>query len=236
MHLLADLHTHTIASGHAYATYTEMAQGAADRGLQVLGIADHGPDMPGGPHPIYFYNLNEIPRTCRGVRLIHGIEANILDDTGAWDVDERMLPHLEIIIASLHNVPAAIRTREYCTAAIINAMGHKHAHIVGHPDAGRMPVDEIAIVNAAHRHGKIIEVNNHSMRQQPQKAVESYRVILNECRRLGVPVLVSSDAHVPDTVGLFDHALSVLDETAFPQELVVNSSLANLDAYLGIQM
>lgn len=34
----ADLHTHTIASGHAYNTIREMARAAADKGLKALGI------------------------------------------------------------------------------------------------------------------------------------------------------------------------------------------------------
>ena len=35
-----DLHTHTIASGHAYNTLREMAKAAADRGLEILGITE----------------------------------------------------------------------------------------------------------------------------------------------------------------------------------------------------
>ena len=42
-----DLHTHTIASGHAYNTLREMAKAAADRGLEILGITEHAPMMPG---------------------------------------------------------------------------------------------------------------------------------------------------------------------------------------------
>ena len=41
-----DSHTHTLASGHAYNTITEMAQAAADKGLSLLAITEHGPAMP----------------------------------------------------------------------------------------------------------------------------------------------------------------------------------------------
>jgi putative hydrolase len=34
----ADLHTHTIASGHAYGTITEMVHAAALKDLPILGI------------------------------------------------------------------------------------------------------------------------------------------------------------------------------------------------------
>ena len=38
---LLDLHTHTIASGHAYNTLYEMAQAAADKGLSLYGCSEH---------------------------------------------------------------------------------------------------------------------------------------------------------------------------------------------------
>ena len=43
----ADLHTHTIASGHAYGTITEMVHAAALKNLPILGITEHAPSMPG---------------------------------------------------------------------------------------------------------------------------------------------------------------------------------------------
>ena len=44
-----DIHTHTIASGHATtATITDMAKAEAARNLKLLGISDHGPATAGG--------------------------------------------------------------------------------------------------------------------------------------------------------------------------------------------
>ena len=44
-----DVHTHTIASGHATtATITDMAKSAAANNLTLLGISDHGPATFGG--------------------------------------------------------------------------------------------------------------------------------------------------------------------------------------------
>ena len=52
-----DLHTHTVASGHAYSTVTENASYAEQKGLELLGISDHAPKMPGGTHFFYFLNF-----------------------------------------------------------------------------------------------------------------------------------------------------------------------------------
>ena len=72
MKIELDVHTHTIASGHAFSTLQEMAQAAADKGLKVLGITEHSPGVPGTCHPIYFRNLHVVPRRMYGVELLLG--------------------------------------------------------------------------------------------------------------------------------------------------------------------
>ena len=64
-----DVHTHTIVSGHAYSTMQEMAQEAANRGIELLGITEHAPGIPGTCDPIYFRNLHTYIRQCGGYQL-----------------------------------------------------------------------------------------------------------------------------------------------------------------------
>ncbi len=78
--LRLDIHTHTIASGHAYGTIREMAQGAAERGLELLGISEHAPGIPGTCEPVYFSNLRVAPRELYGVEILYGCEINVLND------------------------------------------------------------------------------------------------------------------------------------------------------------
>ena len=68
MKIVADLHTHTIASVHAYATALEMITEASEIGLYSFAITDHGESMHGYPHPYYFMNLHAIPKVMKGVR------------------------------------------------------------------------------------------------------------------------------------------------------------------------
>ena len=49
MKLIADTHTHTVASTHAYSTLQEMVHGAAEKGLFAIGITDHGYENARGP-------------------------------------------------------------------------------------------------------------------------------------------------------------------------------------------
>ena len=82
MYTCFDLHNHTVASGHAYSTIEEIAARAKDRGLQLVGIADHGPAMPGGPHLYYFGNHGQVPRQIDGMEIRFGVEANIISTDG----------------------------------------------------------------------------------------------------------------------------------------------------------
>ena len=60
--LQADIHMHTLVSGHAYGTIREMAMEARDQKLQLLGISEHAPGIPGTVDPFYYNNLTVIPR------------------------------------------------------------------------------------------------------------------------------------------------------------------------------
>ena len=62
MKFIADTHSHTLASGHAYSTITEMAAAAAAKGLEVLALTEHAPEMPGTCGLFYFQNLDVVPR------------------------------------------------------------------------------------------------------------------------------------------------------------------------------
>lgn len=86
MRPIADLHTHTTGSGHAFSTLDELARAAADADVKVLGVTDHGPSMTGAPTHGYFEMSHRIPRFLHGVRVLFGCEANILDHTGRIDL------------------------------------------------------------------------------------------------------------------------------------------------------
>ena len=82
MKIELDMHTHTIASGHAFSTLQEMAKAGAEKGLKLLGITEHTPGIPGTCDPIYFRNLHVVPRQMYGIELMLGAEINILDGEG----------------------------------------------------------------------------------------------------------------------------------------------------------
>lgn len=230
----ADLHTHTIASGHAYNTILEMVHGAAQKGLPILGISDHAPSMRGCMDEIYFWNLKAIPRELEGVRLLFGCELNIIDYKGTIDLSEKALSRLDYAIASLHDLCLPFGTREQNTSAVLGAMENPYVKIIGHPDDERFPLDLEAIARAAKQYEKLLEINNSSLipGSSRQGARENDLLLLEYCKKYEVPVIMGSDAHFVTAVGSHESAQAIIREAGFPEELVANYSLELLANYI----
>ena len=234
MDYLLDVHTHTIASGHAYNTIMEMAKAGFDKGLKLLGITEHAPMMPGTCHAMYFHNLKVVPRTMCGIELMLGAELNILDYDGHIDLDTRVLKQLDLKIASLHSVCIQPGTRKENTQAVLGAIHNPLVDIIGHPDDGRYEVDYEALVQGAREYGKVLELNNHSMDPDcnRENAVENDTIMLEYCKKYRVPVVMDSDAHFDLLIGEFDLARDLLEKLDFPEELVLNRSVDAIRKYV----
>lgn len=219
-----DLHTHTLVSGHAYCSLREMAKAASKKGLEVLGITEHAPAMPGTCHKYYFENLKIVPREMYGIQLLLGSEVNILDAQGTVDLAQRTLERMDVVIASLH-MPCMKPGSK---------LKNPYVNIIGHPDDGRYEIDYEALVQGAKEYGKVLELNNHSMDPDcnRQNAVENDTVVLNLCKKYHVPVVMDSDAHFDLLIGEFDLARDLLEKLDFPEELVLNRSTDAIREYV----
>ena len=133
MRILMDLHTHTVASGHAYSTIMENAKAAAEKGLEGIAMTDHGPAMPGGAHLYHFWNLTALPQQIAGVRVLRGVEANIIDSRGGLDVPADILDRLDIVLAGLHGGCIRAGTTADNTRAMLAAMANPWVDIIVHP-------------------------------------------------------------------------------------------------------
>lgn len=231
---LVDLHTHTIASGHAYSTIDAMVEAGRKRGLTLLGITEHAPKMPGSCQDIYFSNLRVLPREREDITVLFGVELNIMDSDGHVDLPERLLRKMDIGIASMHGPCYASGTIEENTRAYLKAMENPYVNIIGHPDDGAYPVDYRALVEGAKERHVLLEVNNGSLSPGGfrRNVRENYHVLLGLCKEYGVPVILDSDAHVDTAVGAHSYAWEVVRENDFPEELVVNTRPERLREYL----
>lgn len=227
MQFIADMHTHTIASPHAYSTVTENAAEAERKGIKLMAITDHGITMPDTPHEWHFFNLKVLPRKIGEVFIIRGIEANIIDFDGNIDVPDAMYSSLDWIIASYHSmVPNMPGTANQHTNSYIKALENPRINCLGHTDSSNYPFNVREVCIACREYGKAMELNVSHIRdiEKPsaQEACKFYRNMLTVCAEEGTNIVVNSDSHFWNTIGEFEPAAKLIEEVKFPLELVLS--------------
>ena len=234
MKIIADLHTHTLSSGHAYGTIRENAQAASEQGLMIMGTSDHGPGIPGTCEPIYFSSLRCVPDELYGVRILRGCEINVLEG-GKLSLEDRYIDYLDYAIAGIHPHCYKVQDAVTNTKNVIGCMqANRKVRFISHPDDDRTPMDYPLLVKGASDNGVALEVNNSSL-VEPVFRVnsrENYKTMLELCEKYRVPVIVNSDAHDPSAVGKVDLALEMIRRYGFDQSLVLNLDEKKLIEFL----
>lgn len=229
--MLGDFHCHTLSSVHAYSTVGENIAAAKAKGLKVLAITDHAIGCPDSPPLSYFENLRSLPRMIDGIRILTGVEANIMDHEGHLDMPEKVLRNLDIVIASYHNTCVTPGTIQEHTQSYLKLADNPLVHIIGHCGSFDYPFDYDRVIPVLGEAGKVIEINAHTFICR-KKSVENCTYIAKLCKENKIPILVNSDAHSQFEVGSCAKAFEMLKEIEFPEELIINISEERMTEYL----
>lgn len=198
--LRGDLHAHTRASD-GRSTLREMALAARQRGLGYLAITEHSrrETQAHGLDPAMvrrqMAEIDALNREKPGIRVLKGIEVDILDD-GRLDLPDSLLATLDVVVAAVHsrfNLPRARQTER-----ILAAMDNPHVSILAHP-TGRLieerapyELDLLAVVRKAASRGIALELNAHPDR------LDLNDVHCRMAKDEGVLLSINSDAHAAD--------------------------------------
>lgn len=145
-----------------------------------------------------------------------------MDADGRVDLPTRILQDLDWVIASMHPPVLPPTAYEDVTDIWLRVAENPDIDVIGHCGDGRYHYDRDKVVRAFAAHGKIVEINAHSLSVRPGSP-ENCREIARLCMRYGVPVVVSTDAHFYTEIGRFSPALDLLAELSFPAELILNA-------------
>lgn len=230
MKIIADTHTHTIASTHAYSTILENAKFASENGLAYLAMTDHAPSMCDAPHLWHFGNINAIPEYLYGVRILKGAEVNILPG-GKLDLTNDSLSRLEWVVASIHQPVYPITSIEENTGAYITAAKNPYVDVIGHSGYARYPYDYEKAIQVFGRYHKLVEINNHTFEARAD-GIENCIEIAKLCKKYRVRIVANSDAHFAYSIGEVGNAIDLLKEIDFPEELIINSNKELFEEYL----
>jgi len=183
--LYADYHTHTIYS-HGKGTIMDNVLAAKEKGLTEIAITDHG--IRHFRFGVKRENLKKMRREIdvindgnTGIKVLLGMECNIISAEGDVDVDEDILKQLDILLVGYHlmvkpkslsdvgniygrNIMAKIfhlckeETKESNTNAMIKAIRKYKIDIITHPGA-RIPIDTTRVAAEAAKVGTAMEIN-----------------------------------------------------------------------------
>lgn len=223
---------------------------AARAGLSEIGICDHGPGLLfiglRGEEQIDAMRreVEEARARFPGVRVLLGLEANVISPAGDLDVSDQAISQLDILLVGLHpqirpslwkgagplvwnNALAALsrvaasrdgpgaRARRLNTRGLVGAVRRYRVTAVTHAGL-KMDVDMEELATVCAQRGTAIEIN--SLHGYPR--VED----LELAARHGVRFIISSDAHTPGQVGRLAAGLQRAQAAGIPPQLVVNAA------------
>lgn len=234
MKIIADLHTHTLASNHAFSTLHEMITQAAALGHFAMAVTDHGPGMPDAPHPWYFYSLKLLPRNINGVWLLRGAECSVRDCEGTLDfTPEELEAHqLDWVIASIHgDMLQGHPSYDDLTRLWLNVAQNPYVDMIGHSESRRYEYDYDLVTKVFAANNKVVEMNANSAVVRPGSEEHLKRLAL-ACKKNGAKIAVNSDAHCLYSLGCVDPVLHMLQEIDFPQNRIINLTKESFLAHL----
>ena len=233
MKFIADTHCHTVASSHAYSTILENIAAAKKKDLKYIAITDHTGAIPEAPGAWYFQNLIILPKEIDGIKILKGIESNVLGPSGRIDIPEfNEKGGLDWVIASIHEfVWSGAKTLENCTKAWLNVAKNPIVNVIGHSGLVNFKYDYEQVIPVFKENHKLIEINASSFSVR-KGCYENCKKIAEICKKCEAQVIINSDCHIASHVGRFDDALKLLEEINFPEYLIINANINSFENYL----
>ena len=240
MILTADYHTHTVFS-HGKGQIIDNAVAAKEKGLKEVGISDHG-----FAHPAFGLTMKKIPKmralcdeatSKTGVKVLLGIESNIISTDGDADLKPKLYDSFDIFLAGIHkfvlykfkslftlflpdlyhtyvgkkNIPnSVIKTN---TKTFINVIKKNPVDVITHLNFCCF-ADAVEVAKAAADYGTYIELNSKKVHLTDEE--------LFAVGNTGVNFIISSDAHSPDRVGEISLVEEILSRVQIDRERIMN--------------
>jgi putative hydrolase len=227
--LEVDLHTHTFFSACGIHTHLEILTRAKALGMTAVAITDHGSALSPRVSSPFFDRLNH---PLDGIRLLKGMECNLLNDKGEIDLEPERLRYLDVVLLGIHpNTPRGLGEAAYTDMMLAAIQKNAAIDILTHLNDESYPVRFEAVIEAATARGIAIELNNSKtlLRRSPDSLT---RKLISVSKTKGARMVITSDMHAIEELGADSAVKPFLIEQDFPIERVVSSSAASAFAFI----
>lgn len=245
MKLIADYHTHTKYS-HGKDDIIDNVREAKRKNLEILAISEHGPGH-------YLYGVKEeeilemrriideinIENESKGLELkvLLGLEANILGFDGKIDVNKKILENIDILLLGYHYGVTPNSIKDFIgmyilnpiskflpflkkkmikrnTEAFIKAINRYPVKIITHP-GDKVEVDIVRLAKECIKNDVALEINS----KHNCLSVEDIQKIKN---LKGLKISLGSDAHKASNVGNVDNSIYRAKIANLDKDLIIN--------------
>lgn len=242
IYLFADYHTHSQYS-HGKGDIIGNLCTAWEKGLEEIAITDHGPALAfklGVRDASVLLQIkaeiNSLKPAFPNLKILCGVEANVLNREGDIDVPPEILQKMDIILVGLHPyiIPYNLETlrivtyylgsrfsrclankaRLFNTEALIRAVERYKIDIITHPGL-KLPIDTRELARACAQKGTALEINAGHEYQT--------REFIEIAAAEGAVFVVNSDAHHPEKVGCLEHGLALAKRAGLTAADIINA-------------
>lgn len=240
MILTADYHTHTPYS-HGKNTVLENANAAKKAGLKEIAITDHGFN-----HLLFGLKRKRLPdlraeieeaQRLTGVKVLMGMESNLISLDGSTDMRESDLDKFDIYLFGIHEVlkykhfsdfynimlknytayklgkKPSQKVIDNTTKAYVNAVKNNPVDVLTHINY-KCCCNLAEVAKACADYGTYIEINTKKRHVSPEE--------IDLMASTGVRFVINSDAHSADRVGDTKIAEELLKDCALPLDRIDN--------------
>jgi len=243
MKLKADYHIHSTYSKHNHgkSTIEEIIQKSIDMGLKEIAVTDHGPG-----HFLYGIKrdniikakneITELRKKYPNIKILFGVEANIINHSGDIDIDDDMIELFDIILCGYHigvifsglydlwnfffmNIICRLsksltkKQIEKNTSAVVNTLNKNKIYILTHP-GDKIPVDMDKVAYAAQKNKTLLEISNHHSHLNTEE--------IKVAAKYEVSFVINSDSHIKDNIGGFKNGLKAAKEAGLNINRIIN--------------
>lgn len=235
MRLTGDFHTHTTYT-HGTSTIIENAMQADNLGLKYLATTEHSYKstyhIKSGDLDKMRKDIEDAQKSCK-VKLLLGIEANLISRQGDIDISDEELEKLDVVVLGFHKMtrvkpiewfkfvlPNILRKKptkkqiERNTMAYLKAMEKHKINILAHLQYAGCYVDCERIAKECVKRNIYIELNG--------KRINFSKSDIEKMVATGVKFIVDSDAHDVFSVGRNNRAFAFIEKYKIPLSQVVN--------------